>query len=73
MRKTMAIARNLTSNGHYLIGSIAAEKLAGIRGISEVAIDSQHLDRTTLSYLSASEEPFAEIDFALAAAGLYRA
>ncbi len=73
MRKTMAIARNQKSTGHYLIGSIAAEKIAAIKGITEVAIDSQHLDRTTISYVSFGEESFAEIDFALGAAGLHRA
>jgi hypothetical protein len=73
MRKTMAIARKQTSHGHYLIGSIAAEKLASIAGISAVTIDSQALDRATLSYLSAGDERLAEIDFALGAAGLHRA
>ncbi len=72
MRKTMAIARNPTSCGHYLIGSIAAKLLARVPGISAVSIDAQHLDRATMSYVCAGEEHFEEIDFALASAGLHR-
>jgi hypothetical protein len=73
MRKTIAIARNQTSCGHYLIGSIAANLLARIAGISAVGIESQHLDRATLSYLSSGDEHLEEIDFALGSAGLHRA
>ncbi len=73
MRKTMAIARKQTSNGHYLIGSSAAKLLASVAGISAVVVDSQHLDRATLSYLSAGNERLEEIDVALGTAGLRRA
>jgi hypothetical protein len=73
MRATITIERLPTSNGSYLIGRDASDILASIDGVSAITIETQFIDRATLSYVWADRShDFGPIDEVLLAKGMRR-
>ena len=50
VRSSMMVKGESTSDGTYVIGKDASDVLAAIVGISDVRIESQYVDRVTLSF-----------------------
>ena len=73
MRAVITIERLPASHGSYLIGRDASEILASVEGVSAITIESQYIDRATLSYVWADRSrDFTFIDEVLYAKGMRR-
>jgi hypothetical protein len=73
MRATITIERLSTSFGSYLVGADATKVLASIHGISAIQIETQYIDRVTLSYESSEQrQDFERVDQMLESKGLHR-
>ena len=73
MRSTITIERLPTSHGSYLLGEDVSRILATVVGISAVKIETQFIDRATISYdWSDPARDFDRIDFLLKSKGMRR-
>lgn len=73
MRATITIERLSTSFGSYLVGADATKVLASIHGISAIQVETQYIDRVTLSYESSEQrQDFERVDQMLESKGLHR-
>jgi hypothetical protein len=73
MRATITIERLSNSFGSYLVGADATKVLAAIQGISAIQIETQFIDRVTLSYESTeARQDFERVDQMLESKGLHR-
>jgi hypothetical protein len=73
MRSMITVERLPNSHGSYLLGPDVSKMLGTIFGISEVSIESQFIDRATLSYQSSElDRSFDRIDELLATKGMRR-
>jgi hypothetical protein len=79
MRSSMMIKKASASVETYVIGAEATRILSDVRGISDIRIENQYIDRVTLSFewdggLSNfdSRPNYDEIDVNLQAKGMHR-
>ena len=79
MRSSMMIKRVSSSDETYAINAEASGILSAVRGITDVRVENQYVDRVTLSFewdggLSNfdSRPNFGQIDMNLQAKGMYR-
>lgn len=79
MRSFMMIKRASTSAETCVLGTAASGILSEVRGITDVRVENQHVDRVTLSFewdggLSHfdSRPNFGQIDIELQAKGMHR-
>lgn len=73
MRSMITIERLPTSHGSYLLGEDASKLLSTVVGISAVSVESQYIDRATVSYdWSDPTRDFDPIDFLLKTKGMRR-
>lgn len=79
MRSSMMIKKSSNTVESYVIGAEASRILLNVRGVTDVCIESQYIDRVTLSYewdggvsKFDTRPDFAEIDTKLQAIGLHR-
>ena len=79
MRTSMMVRRDAAFAGTYVIGTEAALILATIRGITDVQIENQYIDRANLSFTWDGgrnkfdfRPDFAQIDQLLKSKGMHR-
>jgi hypothetical protein len=79
MRSSMMVKRESAWVEIYVIGTEASKVLAAVRGISDVKIENQYVDRATLSFEwdggrsnFDSRPDFDEIDKSLQSKGMHR-
>ena len=73
MRSMITVERLPSSYGSYLLGLDAAKILSAVRGVCEVHVESQYIDRATLSYdWSDGAHDFERIDQVLDSKGMRR-
>ena len=79
MRSSMMVKRNSFSTETYVIGTEAGRILSDVRGITDVRVENQYVDRVTLTFewdgglTNFDSRPnFDHIDARLQAMGMHR-
>ena len=73
LRLIITVERLPTSHGSYLLGDDVSKILRTVAGVSAVQVESQFIDRATVSYSwSDPDRDFDRIDFLLKSKGMRR-